>query len=383
MSLTSLFGAHTRKIPKELKYIMLIFFASRIILGCIGAVSRQMIGPFIRHHIEFYSRHVWLNIWGQWDSGWFMCVAENWYAKGQVISGQCNYGFFPLYPLLVKVFSLFTKDFFISGLIVANLALIAASVILVKLVKLEYDEKTALDSAKFMFFFPTAFILSGMYSESLYLALALSCFYCAKKEKWCWAGMSGFFLALTRPEGLLIVLPLSYLYFKQRNFSLRAIRSDVLCLLFAPLGTFAFMAYTRYRMGDWFAYAHANRYWDFELSNPAASLFYALFKSHDPALIFGALFSLSAFLLLIACYRRIGFAYWLFGIYTVVLPAVFNRANIFSSTGRYTLLVFPLFIILAIISRRNKDVKLALTAGLCLLQGFFMVFWANGFKLVV
>jgi Gpi18-like mannosyltransferase len=213
----------------------------------------------------------------------------------------------------MKIAAFFVKNVLLAGLIVSNLSFLAACLILVKLVKLEYGQQVGLDSLASMFFFPTAFILSGVFSESLYLALALACFYFAKKEKWSLTGICGFFLSLSRPEGFLIAIPLFYLYLKQRKFSFLNIKPNALFLFLIPLGLFTFLAYTHYRIGDWFAYVYAKRYWEAGLFNPFDNISYALFQSHNVAYIFGVSFFLAIIILLTSYYRFIGFAYWFFG----------------------------------------------------------------------
>ena len=178
------------------------------------------------------------------------------------------------------------------------------------------------------------------------------------------------------------MLPLCYLYLTQADFSLSGIKPNVLFLLLPPLGIFVFFAYTRYLMGDWFAYVHAKTYWDAGLFNPLYNIFYALFRSHDIAFAFGAGFSLAVLLLLTIFYRQIGFAYWFFGTYTILVPITFSRASAFYSTPRYALLAFPLFIVLAMLDK-YKNVRLAIMISLALLQGCLMVFWANGFKFIM
>ena len=169
----------------QLKYILLLFLATRIILTSIGILSRQLLKPyFFPPNRVLFSKHLWFDIWGQWDSGWYVNIAKIWYPEHTIIAKQCNYGFFPFYPILMKVTAFFTNDFFLGGLVVSNLSLIVACIVLVKLTELQFDRKISLASLTYMFLFPTAFMLSGALSESLYLALVLCCFYFAKKERW-------------------------------------------------------------------------------------------------------------------------------------------------------------------------------------------------------
>ena len=93
---------------------------------------------------------------------------------------------------------------------------------------------------------------------------------------------------------------------------------------------------------------------------------------------FSAWMTLAAIALLVAGARRLGLAYSVLSLLFVLVPL----ATGLNSMPRYLLAVFPIPILLARLGERRR-VDEILTAGLALLQGFLMVFWANGFKLVV
>jgi len=89
-------------------------------------------------------------------------------------------------------------DVDLAGIVISNVSLLIACIILYRLAKLDADEAFALRSVKFMMLFPTAFIYSGIFTESLFLALALGCFYYSRLGKWYLVGILGFCLTLTR-----------------------------------------------------------------------------------------------------------------------------------------------------------------------------------------
>ena len=133
-----LIGYLKQKIPSEIKYILLLFFVTRIALTVIGVTSRLLLEPY--HGQEYgwvYSEHLWLDIWGVWDTGWYLDIAENWYSM-ELLSdlpkyagpNQANYGFFPLYPALMKGLGLLVGSNFIAGIIVSNIFLILQILIL-------------------------------------------------------------------------------------------------------------------------------------------------------------------------------------------------------------------------------------------------------------
>ncbi|MCM8797744.1 MAG: hypothetical protein NC923_07755, partial [Candidatus Omnitrophica bacterium] len=97
---------------------------------------------------------------------------------------------------------------------------------------------------------------------------------------------------------------------------------------------------------------------------------------------FPAAFTLLAILLFLPFIRRIRFSYWLFGILAIGIPLSSMGDDIFRHMLRYLLPAFPLYVILADIgSNRYRDELISIS--LALLQGFLMVFWSNGFTLII
>jgi len=212
------------------------------------------------------------------------------------------------------------------------------------------------------------------------LALLLMTFWFAKTQRWWLAGLSGFFLSLCRVEGVVFVLPLVYLYFQKQRPVPFKIKSYFLAILLIPLGAFTFFAYTYYQMRDWLAYFHAQHYWiSAKLSSPFFLLSRAVF-SGNLTLITGAISSISALFLGIFFSRKIGLVNF-FVILFYILPHLFFDIG-FHSQLRYILKAFPLYLIFAIMAQA-KNIDEILTIALGLIQGFFMVFWANGFWLIV
>ena len=234
---------------------------------------------------------------------------------------------------------------------------------------------------KYLFLFPSAFILSGVFSESLFLALLIMCFYYAKKEKWLLVGITGFFLSLTRYIGVFIILPILYEYFKTKNFKLKNIRKDIFFLLLIPFGPFIFASYSYYLTGNFFAYVYAKQTgWGAYLSNPFKVLYLCL-SGNSIVFIFNAIFTIVAVMILSLFYKKTGFSYWLLGILFIFFPLM-NGEPTMTGMARFALIIFPFYILLAKLSK-NHYIDQALTIFLALFQGFLMVFWSAGFKLII
>lgn len=360
---------------KRSRYILLLFIITRIILTLIGVLSRTLLEPYHGdEYVWIYSEKLWLDIWGVWDTGWYLGIADNGYTATTAVNlnYQADYAFFPLYPLIIRLFNLVVNNNFISGIIISNICLLTSSIYLYALVYLDESEDVALRSVKYLFLFPTAYILSGVFTESLYLALALTSFYYARKGDWPIAGSLGFLLSLTRSLGVFIFIPLLYEYLKSKPIS-----RDISYLFLIPFGLLLFMIYNFYLTGDFLAFVHIQSAWGRSFMGPMSAIIGGLI-SKDAVTLFMAVFASICLLLLIVYYNKLRISYWIFGMYSLIIPL----SSGLDSIPRLALVVFPLFILFAQLTN-DHDLDDMLIIFLALIQGCLMVFWSNGFPLTV
>ena len=377
-----------QKTSPEIRYILLLFITTRLLLAIVGVSSRIILEPvYGKWHEWNFSKHLWLDIWGVWDTGWYLDIAKNGYSTTLVSDlpkkvgpNQVNLGFFPFYPLLIKGLAFFTKDYFIAGVLISNIALFASSLFLFKLVKKKSGKAIAQRAVKYLFLFPTAFILSGVFSEPLFLALLLVTFYYAKEKNWLVVGICGFFLSLTKSSGVLVFLPLLYEYLRQSRFNLRNIKSNFLYLFLVPLGLLTFMGYTYSVFGDWFAYGHVKSIgWGVGLTNPLPIILGFLLSGNSSLTIIG-LFILIEILLLVLFYKKVDPIFLVWAILFLSISLV-SGPEVATSIPRFSVVIFPLFILLAKLTKRAYLDSLT-TIFLALFQGFLFVYWVNGALIV-
>ncbi len=366
--------------------LAVVFVVSRVALTAVGLVSRAITpGPVLRPRPlgvgPTFSGFPFLDVWGEWDTGWYLTIAEFGYKPGALLGPFANYGFFPLYPLLARWLGWVVGSPFVGGLIVSNAALIVACVFLYRLVSLDDDVSTARRAVTYVFAAPVGFVFSAMLTESLYLALVIMCFYYARTERWWTVGALGFLLALSRGPGVFAAVPLLWLYLEQRRFSPRRLRPDLLALALLPAGVGVWMWFNERLTGDALAFTHIQvTAWGNTLRNPFSHLWQSLW-TEDVFHRFAAWYVLGVLVFFIAFLRKFGVAYALFVLVSVVLPLAYGGP--FAGTLRYTAVVFPLYVVAARVTAGRPGLHQGIVIAGAVLQGFLMSEWANNSGLVI
>ncbi|MDP8976218.1 MAG: hypothetical protein M3N28_07635 [Actinomycetota bacterium] len=381
------FGRQERVAPwrREVTGLVGVFMLTRVVLVVIGLVSRDLTpGPVVHPQPlgigPSYSSVPFLDLWGQWDSSWYLSIAEDGYKPFPLEGPFPNYAFFPLYPFLARAVGWLVGGPFIGGLVVSNVAFLVACVFLYRLVALDDDVATARRAVKYLIAAPAAFLFSAMLSESLFLALAVTCFYYARTKQWWAVGVLGFFLALSRAPGILVAFPLLWMYLEQRGRSLRRVGPEVLWLAGFPAGLFVFMGINEALTGDGLAFTRIQvTAWGHRLQDPLSAVWHNL-TGENPVWRFNGWYLIVVLALTLLFAKRFGVTYLLFLLVSVLPPMSYG---VWYSMVRYTVVIFPLYVVAARVTASRPIADQALTVTLALLQGFLMTHWANNGSLVI
>ena len=145
-----------------------------------------------------------LSAYQTWDAQHYLYLAAHGYH-----AGEPSNAFFPLLPLLIRFFSIPTGLApWITGLFLSLLFALLASAFLYLLVRELWNEETAFRACLWCLAFPTAFFSGLIYTESLFLFLALAFFYFFHRRNRLPAVFCAFLLSLSRPTGILIAFAL-------------------------------------------------------------------------------------------------------------------------------------------------------------------------------
>lgn len=130
--------------------------------------------------------------------------------NGYVTDGEnaINLVFYPLYPLLMRIFSLGSGNFTLAGLIISQFAYALSAILLFELSQAIGAKNEQAWTSVFLFvLYPFSMFAMGVYTEGLFLFLTCTCLLALYQRKYILCGIAGFLAALTRVQGMLLVLP--------------------------------------------------------------------------------------------------------------------------------------------------------------------------------
>jgi len=133
------------QIPEYIIYISLLFLVTRFVLTVIGINVRPDQNHFniVPYNPVKYSETRMLNMWGRWDSEWYLNIARSGYTNTQHgKENNLSFAFFPVFPTLINIVSKITRfRLFTSAVFISNLFFICSCLILYKLATLDANKK--------------------------------------------------------------------------------------------------------------------------------------------------------------------------------------------------------------------------------------------------
>ncbi len=326
-----------------------------------------------------------------WDSGWYFDIARRGYYWSP--DGQSSLAFFPLYPMLMRAlawpFGGGDRALWIAGTTLSYACLFLGLAVLHRLTATSFggDREIARRTVLYVAVFPFAYFFTQVYTESLFLFTSVSATAAAVAARWGWAGLFGALAALTRPNGILISVPLGLLALSGRPRPGELARRAA-ALALVPLGFGAYCAFADRLSGHPLGWLHAQAQWGYTVGNrPWVELMrlldglekhglYGYFFS-DPLAPYYFLHGTVALLfvaLVPSVFTRVGVA---LGAYLALSLYVPLTGNALEGIGRYAATLFPAFMLLGTI--RSRRVHEAILIGsalvLSLLTSLFVGFY--------
>lgn len=371
-----------RRLWDEAGWVLFMFAISRTIVIMLIWLSRQIVERGAHVEVSQQMRHggTLRDLLTQWDGFWYRFIAEHGYGPP---TPDLAAAFFPVYPLLVRGVAFVVRDLQVASLIVSNGCLIAAGLLLVRLLRLDYDELICRRAITFLMFNPVSFFLSVAYTESTFLLLSVGALLAARQGKWLVAGLCGGCLSATRAPGLVIGAPLFAEYllqWRERGAELRAFfRPRLLWLALLPAGLLIYMLYFYLQRGDFFLPMHAQaRGWEKALSFPWQTFLWprSFPPSHVP--LYQAIVAAAIILTAAGFFLKLRVSYL---VYAVVALLFYLAWGSLEGLPRYVSILFPIHIILAALSSRWPWMYEPLLAFSVALLGLCTVLFANAYHM--
>jgi len=365
--------AAASRFNQTVREVTVTYLVTRIPLIIIALLGATLIGQRAGTHWSA-SHDLLLTVWGRWDAQHYIEIASHGY-RGT------NMAFFPLYPLLLAIIGKVTGSHLVAGLIVSNVALYVGLLFFYKLVEHELrDRRVAYRAVFYISVFPTAIFFSAVYTESLFFALTVASFYYIRERKWLLAGVIGALASATRVEGILLFVPFAMEWWSaHRNgesFSWRSLLG--ICLV--PGGLLAYMAYLWVLVGDPLYFSHVQWHWNRHLAPPWVSVLngiHLVTHAHLQQTVayqsIELVFTAFMLVMLVLGFKALRPSYWIYMLLSTVVPL---STSSLMSMPRFALVLFPIFMLLAIWGKRPAINNAVMAFSLPLL-GLFTVLFAD------
>jgi Gpi18-like mannosyltransferase len=369
-----------KAVREALNGITPIFFMSRIAILLISVLAMRLppLGQLVRG-ASCDSQSQCLLLWYHFDSIVYVQLAAHGY------SNLSETVFFPLWPVLMHLlgvlFGASIIGYYIAGLVLANVFFyLALLVFYILLQKESFDQDTIKRAVFYLIFSPCSIFFFIGYTESLFLMLCLIVFLALQQERFWLAGLCGFFAVLTRSQGILLVIPfliVAYLWFRSRTTTWSERLHAGGSLLLLPLGVVTFVIYLWLVWKDPLAFSTQEAIsWHRVLTFPLISLVEGIQALLHPSTLVLFLLNLvdigsvlGVLTILIIGWRHIPLHYSTFSLVMILFSLSYpqgNNVEPLTAIPRYLLVVFPVFLILAVWGKRYNANQLITICSLVL-----------------
>jgi hypothetical protein len=343
-----------------------------------------------------------VHLFDRYDSGYYISIAINGYPKGypdinywigrnfsfselNPVLAMPDWAFFPLYPAAMKVVSLPFLLFFVNteiniqnavefaGFVISNVAFFVSVYFFFKLTnKIFISTRIALVASAFYSFWGGAVFYSAVYSEALFMALALGAFYYLEEDKLPTAVLLGFLASFTRSNGFLICIP--FLIYAIQSIKNKSKTIKLLTCSALVASSFLIFQFIGYMVaGGVFPITVIAHDLNFVIYPLLSTQLISLFNSSLKTLTFYVIGLALIFLPAAYFIRYFNFRsfknnliqdskklkYWAF--YASMIFVIVFQSNVFSVV-RYAVPMLPIYWVSAIIYIKNRSIGIAIFA---------------------
>ena len=243
-------------------------FVLRVVMALFAAIA---ICLFMGE--ETLSFEEFLNKFVIWDANSYVNIAKGGYTEYLENGEPITLVFFPFYSVLIRLVNFIIPEVRLAGLVTSALCFSTGCCFLYAYTAKNYGEEIAKKAVFYLSVSPFGFFFGTLMSESTFFMMICICLYLINENKWWMFSVAGILCALSRMQGVLIIVPACIHWFEQyrpiyniRKKNGKRVWEDIYKrMIFLPLpvvGTLIYL-YVNHRVaGDAFAFLdYQRRYW--------------------------------------------------------------------------------------------------------------------------
>lgn len=336
----------------------------------------------------------WIDGWVRWDSFWYESIVDR--HPRFLPANHSNANFFPFYSWISWIVALPFRAFldaehafYIGGLIVSSAAFLLGLTAVERLARTLAGADVSARTVWLIAVFPFSFFLTAVYADALYFCLCAWSLTCAYERRWPLACTLAAMASMTRIPGVALFPALGLEYLRQNGFRFDSLRKAAPYVAILAIGPIVIGSYYYWRYGDPLAFLHARQLgWNravgivgwtrdfryffqppiFECSSVADCL-----REFAPTrVLLGASYVLLlpvSIALTMSAARTLGAGLTAWALISIAM----SLPNGLDGVGRFTAVLFPVFIALAM-RLRTRAALVAVCVG-CL--PFLLLFFAQ------
>ena len=376
---------------------LIAFASSRLALIVTGYLCLTF---FPAHPVESWQglafpNNNWIDGWVRWDSFWYESIVDP--HPRFLPAGYSSANFFPFYSwvswlaaLPIRAFVDAEHAFYIGGLIVSSAAFLLGLTAVERLTRRLAGADVSARTAWLIAVFPFSFFLTAVYADALYFCLCAWSLTFAYERRWPLACALAAMASMTRIPGVALFPALGLEYVRQNDFRIDSLRRVPLYVAILAIGPIVIGGYDYWRYNDPMAFLHArqlgwnravgiagwSRDFGYFFQSPilACSGFADCIREFAPTrTLIGASYLLllpASIALTLSAARTLGAGLTAWALISIAM----SLPNGFDGVGRFTAVLFPVFIALAMLLRSRAAFVAVCVACLPFLLLFFAQF---------
>lgn len=372
----------------EHQFIILVFIVWRIwilVFALAGFVFVPLASKdFLGGSIDNYLNNPLFWSWSNFDGEHYMAIAQRGYKA-------LEHSFFPLYPLIVGLFSNNSlENIAVIGLVISNIAFVVGLFLFWYIIRFDFSKEVATLALLSFVVFPTSFYFGALYTESLFFVFSICSFLLIRKSFWFLSGLAGGLASVTKIYGVLLLPAFIAEWWKVRREGVaRTLPLLPICLvglgfgiylvfLYAttgsPLSFYSELAPFGQQRGSGNLVLLPQVFWRYvkmlftvDRSSPIyLTLSFEFFSAIFAGVIIGWGF-----------FKKVRLSYLIFAALAYILPSLTGS---FSSLPRYIVTIFPIFILLGMFfAKRRLTICIIYFLVSLLLLGMELALFTRGY----